>query len=128
MQLFLDRWNEVKKKISQYRHRPPSYHESDIWWVSVGYNIGYEIYGKGKDFARPVLIIKKFNREFFVGIPLSTKIKDNQYYIPITIGTREVSALISQIRVFSTKRMLYQMCELEREAYERVVERVKTML
>ena len=49
-------WNEKKICLDQskkYRHP----REQEIWWCSIGLNVGTEIYGKGEDFARPVLII-----------------------------------------------------------------------
>lgn len=123
-----DRWNEVKKKISESCHKPPYYNELDVWWVSIGLNIGYEVYGKGKDFGRPVLILKKFNRFTFLGIPLSTKLKENRYYIPITLNGRKVSALISQVRVFSSDRILCKIAELDLRDYEKVLEKVLDIL
>lgn len=33
-------------------------------------------------------IVKKFNRELFLGIPMSTKLKDNKYYIPVSVKKR----------------------------------------
>jgi len=122
-----NQWNNVKKRISESKHKPPYYKESDIWWVSVGYNIGNEVYGKGKNFVRPVLVIKKFNRDFFLGIPLSTKIKDNLYYIPITVKEKAISALISQIRAFSSKRMSNKLAELDEENYKKVLEKIQKM-
>ena len=48
--------NEKKIKIdSKIKYGHPK--EREIWWCSVGLNVGTEIYGKGEDFARPVLII-----------------------------------------------------------------------
>lgn len=76
-----DDWNNIKKKIAKSNHKPPFFREGDIWWVSVGYNIGNEVYGKGKLFARPVLILKKFNKYQFLGIPFSSQIKNNPYYV-----------------------------------------------
>jgi len=122
-----DEWHNVKKKISESKHKPPHYKESDIWWVSVGYNIGNEVYGKGKNFVRPVLVIKKFNRDFFLGIPLSTKIKDNLYYIPITVKERTVSVLMSQIRAFSSKRISNKLAELDEKNYKKVLEKIQRM-
>ena len=54
-----DYWNKVKKKIALSTHKLPYFKESDIWLISIGYNVGSEEYGKGRDYARPVLIIKK---------------------------------------------------------------------
>lgn len=66
------RWFGVKSDI-QCRKGTPHFKEWQIWWCAVGENVGAEINGKGKDFARPVVICKKFNKNGFLGIPLTTK-------------------------------------------------------
>ena len=43
--------------------------KKDIWWVSVGVNVGFEEDGKNDNFVRPVLVLKKFNNDMFLGIP-----------------------------------------------------------
>lgn len=123
-----DKWNNLKKEIENKNHKPPYYKELDVWWLSVGRNIGYEEYGKGRNFVRPVLILKKFNMFLFIGIPLSTKLKDNPYYLEINLKERKVSALISQIRVFSTKRMSNKLGELDKKEYQKVLEEVGDIL
>lgn len=82
--------------------------EGQVYWCSLGENIGFEQNGKGKYFQRPVLIFKKFNNNMFWAIPMSTKIKEsNTYYIKILLKNVEQSAMISQLRVLDSKR-LYQ--------------------
>ncbi len=44
--------------------------------MSIGKNVGREQNGSGRDFERPVLIIKKWNNEMVWGVPLSTKQKN----------------------------------------------------
>lgn len=102
--------------------------ERDIWWVSIGVNVGYEEDGKHDKFLRPVLVLKKFNRELFLGIPMSTKIKDNRYYIHVTVKDEKVSALISQIRVFSAKRMQDKLAELDKGDFDKVKNEVVKMI
>ncbi|MCD4755997.1 type II toxin-antitoxin system PemK/MazF family toxin [bacterium] len=121
-------WNEIKKDLSQNNHKTPFYKDSDIWWLSIGYNMGCEVYGKGKDYARPVLVIKKFNQYSFIGIPLSTKVKDDKYHTPITVKNKTVSALTSQVRTFSTKRLLYKIIELDEKDYRKVVDNVVALI
>lgn len=80
----------IKKKEYHYRKtKPPMFKERDIWWASIGVNVGFEEDGKHEKFIRPVLVIKKFNRELFLGIPMSTKIKDNRYYVQVTVKNRD---------------------------------------
>ena len=79
--------------------------EGGVYWCSLGENIGFEQNGKGEDFRRPVLILKKFNNSIFWGVPLSTKNKDNKYYVKVLLKDLEQSALISQLRILDTKRL-----------------------
>ena len=123
-----DKWNKLKKKIEETNHNPPYFKEQDVWWLSVGINIGYEEYGKGNNFVRPVLVIKKYNRHLFLGVPLTTKVKNNPYYLKITLQRKDVSALISQIRAFSTKRMSNKLGELEKEEHLKVLCSIRDML
>ena len=79
--------------------------EGEVYWCSLGENIGFEQNGKGDDFRRPVLIFKKFNNMIFWGIPMSSKIKDNKYYVKVMLKGNEQSAIISQLRILDTKRL-----------------------
>lgn len=58
-------WIKLKEQINEGGNRPPSYKERQIWWMSVGVNIGFEEDGKGTQYSRPVLIVKGFNKELF---------------------------------------------------------------
>ncbi len=116
----------IKKKDCHYRKfTPPMFKERDIWWISVGVNVGFEEDGKNGNYVRPALVLKKFNREIFLGAPLSTKLKDNKYYVPVTIKQKTVSVMTSQIRVFSSKRMWNKLAELDWSDYLKVLEEVK---
>lgn len=117
-----DGWNIVKQKLNNSNFLPPFFMEREVWWVSTGTNIGNEIDGKSESFVRPVLIIKKFNRYLFFGIPLSTKIKQSQYYLEIYFLNKYVSALLSQVRCFSSKRILNKMGKLDMETFTTIKE------
>ncbi len=41
----------------------------------MGVNIGVEADGKGEDYSRPIIIIKGFNKQSFIGIALTGKKK-----------------------------------------------------
>jgi mRNA interferase MazF len=70
-----DNWNEQKKCLHKIEQLP-MFSEREVWWCSLGVNVGDEQDGKGENFTRPVLVLKKFNRNLFVGVPMSTKIKE----------------------------------------------------
>lgn len=117
-----DNWIKKKKDCHFAVKMPPLFKERDIWWISIGVNVGFEEDGKNDNFVRPVLIVKKFNRELFLGVPMSTKLKDNKYYIPVTVKGTTVSVMISQIRVFSSKRMWNKLAELDEGDYSKILQ------
>lgn len=106
-----DEWNEVKKKINTSRNTGVGV--GKIYWVSIGQNVGSEIYGKGENFRRPVLVISKFyipnHINSFLGIPLSSKTKGKSgrmFFKFVDSENKNQVCLISQIRVFDTKRVI----------------------
>lgn len=107
-----DGWHHIKQSLD-LRKDYPLFKEREIWWCSVGMNIGYEIYGKGEKFWRPVLILDKHNRHTFFGLPLTSTTKPgNPYYLPIHFRERDGSVLLSQGRTFSSKRLANRMGSL----------------
>jgi N-acylneuraminate cytidylyltransferase len=105
-QNIFDKWNSVKQKINQ--KEPIPFKQGEIYFMSVGHNIGSEIYGHDKLFLRPVLIYRKLSRYSFVGIPLTSKQKDGSYYFTFRYTKKILStALLNQIRVFDIRRSAY---------------------
>lgn len=123
-----DNWFVKKKFLHERAVSMPQFKERDIWWVSIGINVGFEEDGKHDKFIRPVLVLRKFNREMFLGIPMSTKLKDNPYYKTVSVNDRIVSVLISQIRVFSAKRIQDKLAELDKNDFEKIKEDVVNMI
>jgi mRNA interferase MazF len=74
------------------------------------------------------LVVKKYNRHIFFGVPLTTKLKDNPYYLEIILQKKNISVLISQTRSFSTKRMSNKLGELDQEEYLKVLKSIEDML
>lgn len=123
-----DSWNHKKKEINYSKYQPPLFKERDIWWVSVGINVGFEEDGKHDKFIRPILVLKKFNKMLFLGVSLSTKLKNNPYYLPITVKGETVSILISQIKVFSALRIQDKLAELDEKDYGKTLRVIKERL
>lgn len=100
-------WHQEKEKIHALNKEGIYFNEREIWWCSVGINIGHEEDGKGDNFRRPVIIFRKFNRYTFWGIPLTSQIKfgDFFYVFPLRDG-RKNTALLSQMRMFDVRRLL----------------------
>jgi mRNA interferase MazF len=100
-----DTWNETKKSLDK-RRKIPKFSERDIWFISVGTNVGSETDGKNHEFERPVLIVKKYSDGVFFGLPMTTVARDgNWYYTLRTKGYKSV-VILNQGRVFSAKRLI----------------------
>lgn len=80
-----DKWNHNKKTLDA-SVKEVFFHDREVWWCKLGVNVGFEQDGKGDRFARPILIVKKFNNQIFWGVPLSTKIKKTKFYGSIDLG------------------------------------------
>lgn len=126
-----DSWNEVKKlqEIKDRSACPIFIKEREIWWLSLGLNIGDEEDGKGKFFERPILVIRKFNNKLFWGCALSTKIKDNnRYYITVSTKNGLRSVIISQLRLHDTKRLRDKLDRLNINDFDKVKTAIKGLL
>jgi len=99
-----DNWSKLKKQLEK-NNKSVFFKERQIWWVSIGVNIGNEQCGKGQRAVRPVLILKKFNNHFFFGVPLSSVQKDNKYYFNFEFKEKKQSAIIFQAKPMSIKRL-----------------------
>ena len=111
MQKDFEKWNQLKQKIDS-TNKQIIYKDRDVWWWSIGINIGHEENGKNDFFTRPILILRKFNKQIFLGVPLTTKCKENKFYFRINFKDKEQSAMLSQIRVFESKKLRKRMGEL----------------
>lgn len=103
----------LKEKIHTYIHQPPFVSVGDIWWVNIGDNIGQEINGKGKDFTRPVYVYKKLSHNFYLVIPMTSKIKIGSWYVHMNQGGKEVTVCLHQIRVIDYRRLTVKLGKVD---------------
>lgn len=99
-----EEWIGLKKKI-HFSARIPRIREGEIWWCSLGENVGIEINGKSSRFTRPILIMKKLGRMGFMGIPLTSQRKTGTWYSHFTFLNKSQYAAICQARVISVSRL-----------------------
>jgi len=98
----------------------------EVWWVSLGQNVGVEINGKNENFERPVLVLKVFNRLGVLIVPISSTIKEDQYCIQFKNPTGEDNIVnMSQVRSISTKRFIRKVGEFNARDFEKVKEKFK---
>ena len=127
MQKDFDTWNEKKKKLEK-RSKKFFFHTGEIWWCSIGLNIASESCGKGSDYRRPVLVLKKLSGTSFIGVPLSTQKKEGTWFIDIIVHGEKKYALLYQIRMFSTNRLQRRLATLDDGDFSRIKEKLKALL
>ena len=119
-----DNWDKLKKEL-HFKGKRKFFREKEIYFISIGQNIGYEIFGKKKEFLRPVLIYKKLSHSSFLGIPLASKQKEGSYYFQFLYKKNRIStALLNQIRVFDSRRIKYFSGQMKNEDFEKLQEKL----
>ncbi|MFA6601726.1 MAG: type II toxin-antitoxin system PemK/MazF family toxin [Candidatus Paceibacterota bacterium] len=117
-----DEWNRLQQALSN-KTTEVFCNKREIWWCSIGMNIGTELYGKNELFERPVLILKVYNKETALVIPLTSKLKEGKYYSPVKIGNSISNAVLSQVRTISTKRLSRKVGKISSQNYNEVLQK-----
>src|SRR3989344_802891 len=99
-----DSWNLEKQKLEIVGADTLPFHEREIWWCSIGVNLGDEQDGKNDLFERPVLVIRKFNQKIAWVLPMTTREKSGVFYFSLEHGGKIYAAILSQLRLVSVKR------------------------
>lgn len=122
-----DNWNFLKKKLHE-GHGIPTFRQRDIWWCSIGVNIGHEEDGKNKAFNRPILVVKKFNHRMLWGIPLTTQIKEQKHYHNFVFKHQEQCAMLTQLKLLDAKRLTHKMGALSEKEYKIICQKLQDYL
>ncbi len=114
MEKDFENWHKIKDGL-QKNKGTASFKEREIWWCSVGVNVGDEEDGKGINFRRPVLVVRKFNKKIFWGVPLTTQVKDKVHYHKIHFKEQTQCVMVTQLKLYDSKRLTSQMGKLTKE-------------
>ncbi|MBI2100874.1 MAG: type II toxin-antitoxin system PemK/MazF family toxin [Candidatus Vogelbacteria bacterium] len=118
------RWHAEKEKINSVKGTA-LFHEREVWWCRVGVNIGFEMDGRGETFERPVVIIKKFNLDVCLVVPLTARPKKGKYYFSVgKIADREATAVLSQIRFIDRKRLANKITMLDTKIFKKLIKEI----
>lgn len=124
-----DAWNKEKKRVhTSEKDYTFFFHEREVWWCAMGANIGVETDGKHHSFERPVIIIYKFNKEMFWGVPLTSKERVGRYYQKITHDQGNAWAILSQLRTWSSKRLSRRIGKVPEGDFTEIVSRIRGFL
>jgi mRNA interferase MazF len=119
MEKDFDAWNAYKKKLNTLPN-DLTFHEREIWWCSVGMNIGSEQDANPPDFIRPVLILKRWSPTTFWGVPLTTQLKDHPSRFRITFQEIQSDLLLDMVRAYDSKRLFRLYGRLSRSIFSNI--------
>ena len=115
----LKQWNVLKEKI-HLAEKVPKITNGDVWWCSFGENIGVEINGKSSLYSRPVVVYKKLGRFSFMGIPLTSQLKEGTWYVPFNFKSKRQIAVLSQARAISTFRLQSRIGKIDELDFQQI--------
>lgn len=97
-------WAKVAEKIDRcdpYRMIKPEV----VYWCSFGMGIGSELYGKGKEFTRPGLILAQLTNDLVLIVPITSQAQIGGNYESIVIKGRIEYLNLAQARPVSRCRI-----------------------
>ena len=132
-----DSWNKVKKNIDTVE-RAAFAHPREVWWCSLGLNIGVEADGKNENFERPILVVKVYNKHSMLVLPMTSKAKDDKFHALVEVEevnketgeefTKTVFIKLTQARMISNKRLLRKVNVVDKETFSNVVEKFRQFI
>lgn len=92
-------------------------------------NVGFEQDGTGADNERPVLVLKGFSKQVCLVMPPTTSEKKTPYHVSVgKVNDRNAFAIISQIRLIDTKRLINKIGFVEHGIFEKTRKAAKDLL
>ena len=119
MKHFLE-WIGLKQKLHDTAHKPPHVSERDMWWASIGENVGSEMNGKSDRFTRPVLIIKKLAHGFYFVAPTTTQEREGTWYVHVRLADQDEFVCLHQARAIDYRRLHSKLGQLDTDDFENV--------
>jgi mRNA interferase MazF len=97
------------------------FYEQEIWWCSLGVNIGSEIDGKNDFFERPVLIVRKITQDLILVAPITSKTNDSRFRIDITSTGKISQITLIHCRIISSQRLLRKIGYVKKNIFQKVL-------
>jgi len=122
------KWHSIKTDVHNHKERP-YFHEREIWFSSIGSNVGFEQDGGGEEYMRPVIIIKKFNNQVCLVVPMTRKNKEGIHYFSFSYINGIISTVIlSQVRLIDAKRLAYKSGNVSKEDFGKLKEKLRRLI
>ena len=121
-----EKWCSEKKFIHS-RTGIPNFKEREIWFVKMGVNIGAEQDG-GKNFLRPVLIVKRFPNNTFLALPLTKKKRKGSFYHNFVFKGKESTVILTQIRLLDARRLVNKKGRLSEKEFNLIKIKLRDLI
>jgi len=128
------KWHPLKKNLNNKKGEFLHFHVREVWYCHLGENIGFEQDGRGDEYLRPIVILKKFNNDLLWGIPLTKSgqrkdSKSDKYYYEFSfIKEIDSRAILSQIRSLDAKRLVRHIGTISEENFRDLTKKFKALL
>jgi mRNA interferase MazF len=123
------KWIKLKIRIHlSDKEKNLYFQEREVWWASLGVNIGFEEDGKHKNFERPVLILRKFNKNIVWVLPQTSQNKSSKFYYQLEYKGNNYSVILSQLSLISSKRLLRKIRVLKDYDFKKIRKAVKDLI
>lgn len=113
-------WFKLKERLHSSQQKPPLVSPGDIWWASLGENVGSEINGKSDLFSRPVIIFKKLSHGFYFVIPTTTQSKSGSWFVGFRQKGKDMVACLHQSRAIDHRRLSSKLGSLDDEDFVKI--------
>ena len=129
MEKDFQKWHGEKASI-HYDKKRPFFHVREVWFCSLGANVGFEQDGSCDRYLRPVLVLRKFNNEVLWVLPFTKHDKKGKYYFSVTIseGMAPSAVILSQIRLIDAKRLQYKLGDVSEKDFLEIKKRLQAFL
>ncbi len=113
------KWNREKKRI-HCRVNEVYAHPREVWWCALGVNVGAETDGKNENFERPMLVLRVYNKETLLVLPITSKKKVDAFHCAVRVEFGTVWIKLTQARVISNRRLIRKVGVLSLVEFEKV--------
>jgi len=121
-------WTKTKLRVNLKSTDNIYFYDREIWWANIGSNVGFEQDGKNLNFSRPVLILKKFNKNMAWALPLTSNGKAGDYFCNLYNEEYNYIVILPQLKLISSKRLIRKMAKIFVNDFELVKNRIKEFI
>jgi mRNA interferase MazF len=114
--------DRTEGKLHEAKHQPPLVSEREMWWASIGENVGSEINGKSERFSRPVLILRKLAHGFYLVAPTTTQPRKGTWYVHVRLKEKDEYVCLNQIRTIDHRRLFSKLGQIDTYYFDAVKE------